>query len=337
MEVINEEGVCVVELRSAIQTEFSRLSTDLVGFWKTKTISSAVELKIFESLPAAVEKIALNCGLKLDLTKRLLRALGELNLLEYSRGVWSVTAKGAYLQQAHPMTLADAAIEYEQYLSPMWNGLSDAIRGNDKWHAPDIFNQVALDGERTLPHHRMLQSYALHDYAPLPEVLNLDSITHLIDAGGGTGSLTKYLAQRYESLKISLFDLPEVIDHARNLIGIHEQIEFHGGDLFQPWGLHADAVLLARVLHDWDDQAALAILQRARSTLPIGGRIFIVEMLLLEDEMSGGLCDLHLLMATGGRERTLSGYRLLLESAGFYFHESVKLNSLPTVLVGVAK
>jgi hypothetical protein len=337
LEVINEEGVCVVELRSAIQTEFSRLSTDLVGFWKTKTISSAVELKIFESLPAEVEKIALDCGLKLDLIKRLLRALGELNLLEYSRGVWSVTAKGAYLKQAHPMTLADAAIEYGQYLSPMWNGLSDAIRGNDKWHAPDIFNQVALDSERTLPHHRMLQSYALHDYAHLPEVLNLDSITHLIDAGGGTGSVTKFLVKRYESLKISLFDLPEVIDQARNLIGVHEQIDFHGGDLFRAWGLHADAVLLARVLHDWDDQAAFAILQRARSTLSIGGRIFIVEMLLLEDEMSGGLCDLHLLMATGGRERTLSGYRLLLESTGFDFHESVKLSSLLTVLVGVAK
>jgi hypothetical protein len=96
-----------------------------------------------------MEKIALDCGLRMDRLKRLLRALGELNLLEYSRGVWDVTQKGAYLQQAHPMTLSDAAIEYAQYLAPMWDSLSDALRDNDKWTIPDIFNQIALDSGRT--------------------------------------------------------------------------------------------------------------------------------------------------------------------------------------------
>lgn len=337
LEVINEDGICIVDLRSAMQNEFSELSADLVGFWKTKAISSAVELKIFETLPAEVEKIALDCGLRMDRLKRLLRALGELNLLEYSHGVWSVTAKGAYLQQAHPMTLTDAAIEYAQYLSPMWDSLSDALRDNDSWSIPDIFNQVALDGGRTFPHHRMLQSYARHDYASLSEVLNLDSIDSLIDAGGGTGTVTQLLVERHKSLNVTLLDLPEVIDHARSLIGTNEQIKFHGGDLFQPWGLQAEAVLLARVLHDWNNQDAFTILQQARSSLSIGGRVFIIEMLLNEGEMSGGLCDLHLLMATGGQERTLTDYRHLLEGNGFEFYESIKLSSLSTILVGVAK
>jgi ubiquinone/menaquinone biosynthesis C-methylase UbiE len=183
----------------------------------------------------------------------------------------------------------------------------------------------------------MLQSYARHDYASLSELLNLDSIHSLIDAGGGTGTLTKLLVERHRSLKVTLLDLPEVIDHARSLIENNEQIEFYGGDFFQPWGLQAEAVLLARVLHDWNDQDASTILQHARTSLPTGGRVFIIEMLLKEGEMSGGLCDIHLLMATGGQERTLTEYRHLLEETGFEFHESIRLSSLSTILVGIAK
>lgn len=71
--------------------------------------------------------------------------------------------------------------------------------------------------------------------------------------------------------------------------------------LREPWHLRADVVLLARVLHDWNDNTALRILRQAHSALVRGGQIFVVEMLIPEEDVAGSLCDLHLLMATGAR------------------------------------
>ena len=73
--------------------------------------------------------------------------------------------------------------------------------------------------------------------------------------------------------------------------------------------LKADAVVMARVLHDWDDSKAIQLLRHAHSALPKGGKLFVVEMLLSEDSMMGSLCDLHLLMVTGGAERTVFSIR----------------------------
>ena len=74
-------------------------------------------------------------------------------------------------------------------------------------------------------------------------------------------------------------------------------------------------MILARVLHDWDDASALRLLRtRTRRALPPEGRVFVIEMALPEDRTAGGLCDLHLLAVTGGRERTASEYAALLGS-----------------------
>ena len=103
------------------------------------------------------------------------------------------------------------------------------------------------------------------------------------------------------------------------------------------WGVDGDAVTLARVLHDWDDAPAFRLLSHARRALPYGGRLFVVEMMLPEGGSAGGLCDLHLLAATGGRERTVSEYIVLLDRAGFAFDGVHRLPALPSIVVGVAR
>ncbi|MDE0704381.1 MAG: methyltransferase [Rhodospirillaceae bacterium] len=96
-------------------------------------------------------------------------------------------------------------------------------------------------------------------------------------------------------------------------------------------------MILARVLHDWDDGPALRLLRQAHRTLPSGGRVFAVEMVLSEDGAAGGLCDLHLLAVTGGRERTACEYAALLDQAGFAHGSLRQLPGLTSVVVGIRK
>lgn len=210
-------------------------------------------------------------------------------------------------------------------------------RHDDDWKAPDIFGALSRDKYRCAPHHRSLASYARHDYAKVPSGLALTGTEHVIDAGGGLGTLSVAILENYPKARVTLLDRSEVIELTHAQFGDYPRLTLRRANLFEPWGVRADAVLLARVLHDWDDADAVRILQRARAALPKGGRIFVVEMLLNEDNEAGSLCDLHLLMATGGRERTQAGYRQLLEHAGFALVKEKRLTSLTSILEGAAK
>lgn len=337
LEVVDEAGRILTELRPATRSEFAALSGDMVGFWRTQTIATAVELGVFEALPGTEVEVAQTCELFPERTLRLLRGLGELSLVAKEGPLWSLTPRGEYLQADHPLTLKDAALEYGHQLSLMWKALPAALKNDNHWKQPDIFGDVAGDPQRLETHHRMLRSYARHDFTSIPSALKLNGTERVVDAGGGLGSLAQLLLDEYPLLQVTVLDLPEVVEYAHAQCGDTERLEWCPLDFFKPWDVQADVVLLTRILHDWNDQATIQILRRARETLPTGGQIFVVEMLLSPESMNGSLCDLHLLMATGGQERTEGEYGSLFEAAGFSLPTIKRLPALPSILIGVAQ
>lgn len=336
LEVINERGQRLIELRPARQSEFAALSGDMVGYWRTKTIAAAVHLGVIEALPCTLDTLAEKCGLSSDGAMRLLRALGELRLVERNAENWGLSIRGEFLRADHPLSLADAALEYSGALGNLWSSLPEAIKARGDWCIPDIFGDVARNPERLQGHHRMLRSYARHDYTLIPEALGLQGCERVLDAGGGFGTLGINILSSHPDAHVTVIDLPEVIEQARDSLGAMPRLKWLAGDLFEPWSVHADVVILARVLHDWDDSDAVKILSQARATLSLGGRLFIIEMLMEEYGASGGLCDLHLLMATGGRERSKKAFERLLVEAGFRLVDVRRVAALPVVLCAEA-
>ena len=333
LEVIDEGGETLVALRPPRRSEFASLSGDMVGFWRTQTIGAAVELGVIEALPATELEIAERCQLRDDGARRLLCALGELGLARHQASQWMLTRRGELLRANHPLTLADAAIEYARPLSTMWRRLPDILRRGSAGSILDVFDEVARDEARCFGHHRMLQSYARHDYAEVCRALDLRGDEHVVDAGGGLGVIAQMILDTYPSAEVTILERPEVVALGCNSI---PRLRWRSGSLFEPWGLDADVVLLSRVLHDWDDSEAIRILAHARAALPRGGRVCIIEMLLPEAGVAGSLCDLHLLVVTGGRERTAEQFGRLLTAAGFELATVRHLAALPSIVIGVA-
>ncbi|WP_374315583.1 methyltransferase [Aquabacterium sp.] len=336
LEVIDESGVILTVLRTETQSEFASLSGDMVGFWRTETIAAAVELGVFEVLPTTAASMAEKLAVQHDRLARLLRALSELNLVKQVSEVWHVTERGSYLRKDHPLTLSHAALEFGRHFPGMWSQLAAALRRDGGWTPPDIFGMLAADTTRSALHHQMLRSYARHDYPTVSSALNLVGNECVIDAGGGLGVLADVLLSQQPTLQLVVLDRPEVVALARATHTRRDQIQWVARDFFAPWDVSGDAVVLARILHDWDDPDALRILARARESMPLGGQMFIVEMVMSDNDPSGALCDLHLLMVTGGRERTLAQYTELLARTGFALKEAKRMNALSTVLIGEA-
>ncbi|MFT6914785.1 MAG: hypothetical protein ACJAWL_001081 [Motiliproteus sp.] len=323
LRVIDETGQILRSLREPTANYFADLSSDMVGYWRTFTIATGVELGVFEALPGSTTGLAEKTCSSPMLMDRLLKGLAELKLVKKQNHIWSVLEKGQYLARSHSHTLATAALEYRGDLLQRWYDLPGLIRG--KSHSQDIFISVANDPERLSDHHSMLRSYARHDYSDLIDGLPIEPGDIVFDAGGGTGELASLVQSAYPETTVILGDLPQVVARSANSNRL-------GFDFFLPWPVKADKILLARVLHDWSDEKAELILHNAMKALQSSGNIYILEMLMPDNNYGGALCDLHLLSNTGGQERTEGKYRELASACGLVINEVFSTQGLISIL-----
>lgn len=309
--IIDEGGRTIRILKKPKITETAVLSSQLVGFWQTIAIGTAVELGIPELLPSTTDIIAKKLTLNTERLTRLLNALAELEIIKKQDDTWLLTDKSQQLSRQHPLTLADAALEYKGDMLQRWMQLPAIIRGQEV--NQDIFHEVTASNERLIAHHRMLNTYALAEYPQVIDQLELEDGIRLFDAAGGTGATANLLHQNFPNAKVTLGELPEVL----SISTVNPQIKRHPFDLHQPWNIESDAIILAKVIHDWNDAQAVSILQNAYASLSRQGTVILLEMLTSDNNYSGALCDLHLLSVTGGQERSFSHYKFLLENSGF--------------------
>jgi hypothetical protein len=153
----------------------------------------------------------------------------------------------------------------------------------------------------------------------------------IVDAGGGLGALAQKIKASNPKLDVVVLERPEVCELAAKL-GMAGDIKWEAGDFARPWPILADVITMSRVLHDWDDLKCLEILTYAKSSLKAGGRIIIIETVLTEEGWHGGLCDLHLLAVSGGKERTLSDFVEMCGSVGLTVVDILDASSLHKAL-----
>lgn len=328
LAVIDESGARIRTLRRPRVSPLERLSGEMVGLWRTQAIRAAVELGVFERLPATASEIERDSGLAQAVGERLMRALAELNLVERDESggesAYRATSLGAHLRRSHPLSLADAALHWGRESYAVWGEIASALK-TGRAAFPEIYGAGFFDSLADKPdalrsYHAAMSAYARHDYESIADAVDFRRHRTLLDAGGGSGELAFAILRSCAWMSAVVMDRPEVIANAPPPpADIAARCRFIAGDLFKKWSAaasDADAIILARVLHDWSDADAIRILRRARQAMRPDSTLYIVEMLLDENSPSGGLLDLHMLAMTGGAERTANGYRALLAQAG---------------------
>lgn len=327
--IIDERGEPIAELRAAQRDAFAELSGDMVAVWRTETLAIAAELGLADGLPATTSEVAARSDVTLAGAARLLDALGEMGVVARDGPTWSLTEKGRYLRRAEPLSLREVAGHWARDYQAAWRALPGTMRGDRR---PDWFAALAPEAARVAAAHRVFRVYAAHDYAALADALD-PGHRCLLDAGGGTGALVEAVLAARPDWRAVLLDRPDVLAHAHASPALRGRVELCPGDLFSTWSARADAIVLARVLHDWPDDGALAILRRARESLEPGGRIYVIELVRAEGSFGGALLDLHMLAVTGGQERTLASFGALFAQADLNLIEVRALPSVSSVLV----
>jgi 2,7-dihydroxy-5-methyl-1-naphthoate 7-O-methyltransferase len=157
--------------------------------------------------------------------------------------------------------------------------------------------------------------------APVAEGYDWTTVRHVADIGGGTGTLIAEVLRRNPQLRGTLADLPETAARARQYLaglGLDGRCEVVGQSFFDPLPPGPDVYLLNRVIHDWDDAAATAILRRCAEAAGSTGRVLLVESNGIADGDTAAFAEMNLrmLVLAGGRERTIDGYSALAAGAG---------------------
>jgi hypothetical protein len=137
----------------------------------------------------------------------------------------------------------------------------------------------------------------------------------VVDVGGGDGSLLRLLLEREPGLTGVVFDLPET---TRDESAFRDRLTFVAGSFFDAVP-PADAYVLQQILHDWDDEHALAILRTVRAAAHDGTRLLLLEDVVAPGVESAGAkwLDLLMLVIADGRERDADQWRTLLDAGGW--------------------
>lgn len=337
LSVINESGGTLQELKGPSPTHLESLSGDMVGFWRTQTIHAAVELGIFECLPASAREVERRTRMHRSVGVRLMRALTELELVcRDVDGLYHPTDRGSLLMRSHPISLSDAAGHWGRESYQSWSGVVRSLQTGEsaleKLHGKNFFDWLQSRPGALNAYHAGMSAYARHDYRDVSDLLDLADHGSILDAGGGAGELAFALLRSHRELEATIMDRAEVVEVAKRPAELAGRCRYVAGDLFQKWPVESDVVFLARVLHDWPDGDALRILRRAREAMPKGGTLYVIEMVLEEATGRGGLLDLNMLVMTQGAERTEKQFRDLLVKGGFDLLDVVETNSVSSIL-----
>jgi hypothetical protein len=97
-----------------------------------------------------------------------------------------------------------------------------------------------------------------------------------------------------------------------------------------------DAYLLSFMVHDWEDEQAVALLRSCRRAMGPNGRVLRIEEGLPPGDTPSmsKLLDLQMLVATGGQERSEADYRALLKVAGFRLTRVIPTGSPRSIVEG---
>jgi ubiquinone/menaquinone biosynthesis C-methylase UbiE len=174
---------------------------------------------------------------------------------------------------------------------------------------------------------------------PMLDAYDFSPFQTVIDIGGGNGLVLAAILQRHPTVKGILFDLPAVVDRAQTIIsdlGLSDRCQIVGGDFFSSVPVGGDAYVMRHIIHDWDDDEAMAILRNCRVAMNPEGRILVVETVIppANEPCFGKWLDLMMLVV-GGRERTEEQYRRLFLEAGLKLNCIVSTTQEISVIEGV--
>lgn len=247
-------------------------------------------------------------------------------LVREGDGAYGLTALGEQLWDDHPGgvrpwldlegAIGRADLCFVQLLHTVRTGEPAFPRqfGRPYWE------DLTADDARSASFDALMGSRLVEEAPAVAAAYPWGALGHVVDVGGGDGSLLIALLRAHDELRGTVIDLAGPAARAQRAIasaGLDHRASAQAGSFFDALPAGAGGYLLSGVLHDWDDEDALRILRRCADAAGATGKVLAVDHVADADgappHTEG---DLRMLCYVRGRERTLGRLGELAGAAG---------------------
>ncbi|MDI2031416.1 methyltransferase [Saccharopolyspora sp. TS4A08] len=283
--------------------------------------------------PMSCASLADRLGVEPVPLHQVLRAVATTGLLRTEPGPetgahqrFSITEPGQTLREGHPSGTRDMVLTMQGEL--FWNALrvlpervGEGRTGPEIACGKPFFDLMSERPAEAARFNRMMIATSGDEPAAVARAYDFSEVGRFVDVGGGIGTVLLEVLRRFPHVRGVLVDLPGVIEQARRNVaaaGVSDRCEIIEGDFLDSLPAGADAYLLSRILHDWDDETCSRVLGSCARAMTRGSRLLVVEKVLPDDDEPhlGKRLDLIMAALTHGRERTAAEYAELLAAAG---------------------
>lgn len=277
---------------------------------------------------------------------RVLRALSSVGIFaEDSNGRFGLTPLAACLQTdiANSMR-ASAIIRSEEVYREPWGHLLHTVRTGETAfqhvYNMEFFDYLAQNPETAGLFDAAMTGYSETIIDALLAAYDFSSIRQLVDIGAGQGSLIAAILKKYPKMQGVLFDQASVLERAKPLLkaeGVADRCQFIAGNFFESIPDGADAYIMKNIIHDWDDERAITILNNCRNAMAKNAKLLLVESIIFpgNEPSVAKLFDLEMLVLTGGKERTEAQHQALFQTVGLQLTKIISTTSWQSIIEGI--
>lgn len=282
--------------------------------------------------------------IELPLLKRLLRVLTAMDLLQEQNGYYGLTTVGQRLAKQHPQSLEAMVLFNGRICMKAWANFYKGLKRNV---APiELVEGESFFGDGTLANSRIdifndmmrLSSKQLN-LEILERMHDVQKIQSIADIGGGAGDILIQLLQYFPNAQGIIFDQPYMKEEAEQTVMIHhmqDRCSFAEGSFFKEVPKAQDMYILSRVLHDWDEERARAIVRNVGQAMSEQSVLLVIERLLPKEmgqqQLAAYMGDMHIWTLCNGQERTEEEYQILFAQEGLYISRKHLLDSNEVIL-----
>jgi hypothetical protein len=322
----------------------------LFGFAASRAIGVSAELRIADLLKdgsKSAEELAQQTGVHARSLYRVLRACASIGVFaEDDEKKFSLTPLAEPLRSDAPGSLrAFAEMITCDWQFQTWAELPYSVKTGkpsfDKVHGTSSFDYFWSNEKAGKVFNDAMTSNSAFSSMAVVNAYDFSSISKLVDVGGGHGFLLASVLAKYDSVKGVLYDRPAIVAEAAKLLkehGVSGRCETEDGDFFESVPEDGDAYIMKHIIHDWNDEQCVAILQNCRKAMTGDGKVLVVEMVVPEgnEPSPAKFLDLQMLQFLPGCERTEREYSELFDKAGLKLSRIIPTMSPFSIIEGVS-
>jgi ubiquinone/menaquinone biosynthesis C-methylase UbiE len=324
-----------------------QLDQMITGYWISQAIYAAAKFGIADHLkdgPKTVAELATATSTNPDALYRLLRALASVGIFaEGDARRFALTPLAEPLRSDVAGSKRALALMSGDEQFRTWAEIDYSIRtgkvGFDKVFGKPIFDYLGQHPDKARIFDAAMVGIHGRESNAVLSAYDFSVLGVVADIGGGNGSQMTEILKKHGRMKGVLFDLPHVIERAKERIqasGLLERCKLVAGSFFEAVPEGADAYVLRHIIHDWDEEKCLTILRNCHRAMRPASKLLVIESVIPpgNEPFHGKFLDLVMLLIPGGKERTEAEYRALFERAGFELTRIVPTGSEVSIVEG---